>query len=79
MTREVVDLGCHSLSHSSPQSLISHVVSVDVKHHERKENTRASVLRSCVTREGGGPGLSFPYPFSLVRDKPYSFCGCKAP
>ena len=31
----------------------------------------------CV--QGGGPRLSFPIPFCSVPNKPYGFCGRKAP
>ena len=36
-----------------PPSLISHTVSVDIKHHERSEEIQPSELRGCVNREVG--------------------------
>ena len=63
-----------------PPSLINHVVFVDVKHHERKGDSRASDLRSCVTRQVVRPGLSFPTPFfplSMINYN-YGFCRHKA-
>ena len=38
MKREV-GLGSHSLSLSSPVPTVSHIVSVDVKHNERRKKT----------------------------------------
>ena len=71
MNREV-GLGSHSLSHFPP-SLISLTVSVDVKHNERRL-CRAHEL----CEQGGGPGISFPFPFHPVPNKPYGFCGREA-
>ena len=36
-----------------PPSLISHTVSVDIKHRERSEEIQPSELRGCVNREVG--------------------------
>ena len=64
-----------------PPSLISHTVSVDVKHHAERKKL-ASELRNCVSvnREVGF-GSHIPYPTvpSPVANKPYGFCGRKAP
>ena len=52
-------------------SLTNDVVFVDVKHQERKKDSRGPELRSCENREVGGPGPLFPTPFfPPVHDKP---------
>ena len=65
-----VGLGSHSPSQSSPV-LISHTVSADVKHHERRR--LCAELRRCVNSE---VGLTHSSP---VPNKPYDVCGRKAP
>ena len=66
-------MGIESPSPSSPTSirpsLISLVVSVDVKHHERR-GTPMRVQELCES-PGGRPGLSDP-------NKRYGLCGRKA-
>ena len=53
-------------------SLISLMVSVDVKHYERRSETlRIRAQELCESR-GGRPGLPVP-------NKPDGFCGRKAP
>ena len=44
-----------------PPFLISHTVNVNVKHHERKKDTRASEVRSCVNWEKGLDSHSLSY------------------
>ena len=52
-------------------SLISLMVSVDVKHHER-DSSPLSELRNCVKASRGGcPGLPVP-------NSPYGICRCEA-
>ena len=46
-----------------PLSLISCMVSVDVKHRERRS---LSVRAQELCEHGGGPGLSFPIPCCCV-------------
>ena len=66
---------------SLPTSLMNPMVSVDVEHHERRrsacQDTGGRGQELC--EQGGGPGLSFPIPFSPVPNNPYGFCGRKAP
>ena len=53
-----------------PPFLINHTLTVDVKHHERKKDTRASELMSCVNREVGWAWALIPYPIlppTLIR------------
>ena len=76
MDREV-GLGSHSLSHFHP-SLIIHTVSVDGKAPGKKKTKRDDRAQK-LCEQGGGPWLSFPIPFSPVPNKPYGFCGRKAP
>ena len=73
MNREV-GLGSHSLSHFPP-SLISHTISVDVKHYERRR--LCAERKSCVDREVGLGSYSQSHS-SPVPTKPYGFCGRKA-
>ena len=61
-----------------PPFLISHTVNVNVKHHQRKKDTRASELRSCVNWEKGLDSHSLSHS-SPDPNKLYGFCGRKAP
>ena len=68
-------LGSHFAIPFFPQSPISHMVSVDVRHYDSYEGRRytRSELRSCVKRE-----VIIPYPIlPPVPYKPYGFCGRK--
>ena len=58
-----------------PPSLTSHMVSVDVEHHERKKKAD---LRGCVNRAVGLGSHSLSHS-SPVPNKPYGFCGRRAP
>ena len=57
-----------------PASLISRTVSVDVKRHDRV----VSEFRSCVNREVGLGLIAYPI-LPASSNKPYGFCGRKAP
>ena len=70
-----VGLGSHSLSQSSPPSLISRTVSVGIKHHERRQQ---SLRAEELCEQGGGHEFSFPVPvFPLPLTSHTVFLGVK--
>ena len=73
-----VALDSHSLSRSSRPSLISPTVSVDVQHHERRKPL-CHIPEAVWTGRSVWTLTAYPIYFSPIPDKPYGFCGRKAP